>query len=507
MARPALTIIAVYSRQWARADIDRSGTVHASVGRHEGVNFSDSVSAVLSESDGIGSRVWVLWDQVWLGEVDLPPSAVVGLKDDELSEAAAYEAEAVGGLSPAAAVTSLRRIRAFDGSDRFVVAQCPRTEMIDLAKVIGRNGGSLAAILHPAGVPRALGRSAEEPAVSGVDTSWARIELWDTDTVVIRCRRGATELRATGVPPSADWRRAVRSVLRAGDAVSDTDPDPHVMVGPGVSPSDGAGFAAVEMSSPRWAESAAIKEIPAPSDHAVMDMGSEETLRLHIAAWAEAISCNDVLTPVLKKPKAPAGPAPQILAGMLVFLVAIGFVIIQSVGRMHHIEELREAATQLQADRAELTDLRRRSRALEREVRIKSQDLLQLQQAVARRDTQRRPSAEDMRPRISRLLNALSNAAVDPEVGGQFSITLIQPECQAHRIDGIASSPGTAASLSNKLAAILHDSWRIRPAEVTPMAGNQSLAWRFSVVVDPVGAVSTVHGDRSRAPVVSGGAR
>jgi hypothetical protein len=471
--------------RWARGDIDRAGSVALRSGEAAGATTIESMQAAIAAGGKPGKRVWVLTDRVWLGDVDLPPSATVGLTDAQIADAAAYEAEATGGLTPWNAVTAVSRVRVQDADDRFLTAQIARGDVLELAKCLSRRGATLAGVLHPAGLP--LDISGQQNAESA--DSWSRIEFWRDETVVVRASRDRTDVHPTGLPPTADWRRGVRGVMQAAGMDPASDGSPGLLLGPGAKPAGGPQLESDHHdAAPRWADP---RSGTMSSDDRVLDLASDDALKQFVEAWARVLSQGQPAVPVLRKPKAPAGPVPQVLVGVVALALALGLVYLQYSTRQAELAELRDAATHVQSDQAELVKLRKTAQDLTREIRTKTQELDRQRAAAlaeARRAQNARRTIVDLRPRLALLLTTLIDATADPALEGRFAIEAIRPQSPTHVIEGVATSSLAASVLARRLAETLDGSWHVHPAEVTPVTRGETVAWRFTLLVEPTGA-------------------
>lgn len=275
--------------------------------------------------------------------------------------------------------------------------------------------------------------------------------------------------------------------MQASDIDPASDGSAAVLMGPG---SNSAGGPHLDMDpnepAPRWAASKADAADAIPGH--VLDLTSDDAMRRFIEAWVGVLSNSLPDLPVLRKPKAPAGPLPQVLVGVGAFAVAAGVVFLQHTTRQAELSDLRAAAEHVQGDQAELVRLRQTSQALTREVRTKSQDLDRQRAAAlaeSRRTNTSRATVQDMLPRLASLLHTLSDAAAEPTLQGQFAIEAIRPQSPTHEIEGTATSSLAAAGLARHLSESLAGIWHVHPAEVTPITQGEAMAWRFSLSVEP----------------------
>ena len=132
----------------------------------------------------------------------MPAGAVAGLTDEQLSEAAAFEVEAISEIPQSSAYTSAKRIRIPESEDQFLVTQTNREELHSLIQVLKGNGSKLAGLGHPAGLPDAGAFIDANQDVNNAD--WRRVEFWDNEVVLVQDISGRLGLTPMGVPPSAN---------------------------------------------------------------------------------------------------------------------------------------------------------------------------------------------------------------------------------------------------------------------------------------------------------------
>ncbi|MEM6576791.1 MAG: hypothetical protein AAF736_21150, partial [Pseudomonadota bacterium] len=215
-SRPDVTLVIRTEGLLLRADLGGDAKPVRSW-RRSWPDLPDAVTYALSEGGPAAKRVWVLDSGIWLGAVDLPGGAVVGLSDSELVEPAAFEAEALSEITPAEAVTAVQRRRMVDAEDTFLVAQARRSEVSAVAKAVRGARARLVGIGHPAGLPEAL---AEDPVSgAGRDGSWRRLEFWSDSVVFVEAVAGPVTLIPLGAVPQSDWRRALTPHLRDAEPV------------------------------------------------------------------------------------------------------------------------------------------------------------------------------------------------------------------------------------------------------------------------------------------------
>lgn len=501
-SRPDITVVIRTHGLLMRSDLRASGGASgAGAGepevqrwRKDWADVGAAVAHALSEGGPAGRRVFVLDSDVWLGVVELPGSAVAGLADKNLADPAAFEAEAVSGLSPAEAVTAVQRRRLADQDDQFLVSQATRGDVMAVAKAVRSAGAKLAGIGHPAGLPEAFaleGRAGvADPAEAASGGGWRRVEFWADAVVLVESVGGRDGLVPLGVGSGSDWRRALDPVLRRRDPVVQD----QTLVGAGVRVRGGT----------QWRESTAVSGDArwlAAGDDAdeddgvpVWDLFSDATADLFASAWTRQLAAvsagGEGVTPMVRPPKAPAAKWPAVAVGVLVLALAVTAVMYQRdqaaqnvtalQAQLDHVLEDRDAveARTQQVNRAK-ADARKKQQAVTRLER----ELTQLRQRQARRAAAG-SSLVDRRQALSAMMSALTRSADE-----QIVLRAIEHGSPRHEITGMASTPEAASRLARGLSTELRDHWRVSPASIEPKAGPQGIVWAFSITMEPFAAV------------------
>ncbi len=469
MARPHLTIIASMGGRAYGANLSRSGGLQVTSCGVAGSPV-EACSAVLKESADIAREVWVISDSIWFGEVELQGSAVVGLSDTELAEAAGYEAEGSGGLSPLDAITAVRRVRVPEADDRFLTAQVPHFELVEIGKLLKRYRARLAGMLHPAGAPFPINSTSD-----GDD--WARLEFWAEEIVLVRRSSGQLDVHATGVLPGRNCQTMLQNVLRQVH----TEQHRECLTAAGVDAGNARWPNVAPVERPRWHDVAEDTPPVPEAESSGLDLNDDADVERLLHAWLQALAAGAVVTPVLKKPKGPPSRIPQLLVGAVSTLAVVGLLYWQHDIRQHELGQLRERAAEAQQAQTDIRLLKGHVKAEKSKAVEVSKALNDVENALAakRRKTGRVKPQIDMRPKVAAMLSGLS--AVNDEV----VIRSITPNSPSHRVRGIATNPGAITRMTQRLSARLSRHWLVAPAELTPISSEEGVAWEFAILLEP----------------------
>lgn len=150
--RPESTIL-IQAREWtARIDLSRSEEAYRV--RHyqfaEAPSLDDEnrwITNLLQAKPPPARTVTLLSVEFLLVSVELPE----GSDADQLQEVAAIEAEQIGGLGAADALTSVHRLPSPSGLVRCLAVQCPWDKLIAMRRTVAGCGCRLESMGHPAG--------------------------------------------------------------------------------------------------------------------------------------------------------------------------------------------------------------------------------------------------------------------------------------------------------------------------------------------------------------------
>ena len=202
MARPAQTLILVTRHSVVRADFRRGAVPFGewSQPRPELPDLASVVEYALSLGPRPARAVWVLATDLWTQTLGLPVAKVAGLKATDLAQALAFEAESFSGIPAYESNIGAVAFPPAKGERVCWFTQVRQPDRDAIAEAVVRSGGSLAGLLHPAGLPQRL---------HGTDGgSFERLELWPD--VVLGLKRdvdGRYESRVwNSDPPLNKWQ-------------------------------------------------------------------------------------------------------------------------------------------------------------------------------------------------------------------------------------------------------------------------------------------------------------
>ena len=493
MPRSLSTLILITGDRWVRADLTADDSVDVQQGDAIDAPIEQQVNEVLVLTGKPGKRVWVISDRLWLGEVDIPPRATVGMSDADLSDAAGFEAEAAEGLPAVESCTAFTRVK-LDGEERFLVTQAPRDELIVTADSIKKQGGALAGLLHPAGLAKPIG---DMDSDSSPSQAWSRVEFWADGIVVVNSSRKGCVVHTTGMLPTVEWRRAVKPLIDLPDGV-DIESSVSFLAAPGVKPRGGATLTSTaNPSRARWAEPVAQADEPSAlamdltdkQSASAFDLQEERNLERFATLWLQQLASGHSSTAMVRKPKLPSGPLPQIVVGVAAALVVLMIVGVQFFQNQTTVTELRGLHEHASEDAQMLSQLKSEVRQLGTQIkRVESEHkrLAAERDRVAQereRKLAERPETVDMQPYLAELLSALADAS-----DGQQVVQSVTAQSPTHRIEGIAVSSAAATRFAQQVGEQLREHWVVHPAEISPVAGSESMAWQFNILVEPIGS-------------------
>ncbi|MEM9301694.1 MAG: hypothetical protein AAGE01_06265 [Pseudomonadota bacterium] len=475
--RPDMTVVIRSNGLLLRSDVGGDGSV--SSWRGAWPELAAAVTHALTEGGPAGKRVWVLDSSVWLGVVELPGGAVAGLSDQELVEPAAFEAESLGGLEPASAVTAVQRRRMADLEDDFLVVQVPKEEVTAVGKAVRRAKGRLAGIGHPAGLPDAL--VADELPTVPRDGGWRRVEFWQEQVVLVEAATGSASLIPLDAAPEADWRRALAPHLRRGEPVAQeqtlVDAEAQVRGGRQWQEQSTLGEGTARWLSAAEGADALEPELP------TWDLAADAAAESFAVAWARCLapveSPKTGVIPTVRPPSAPTDRWPAAAAGAVAFLLAVAVVWLQ---RSMDQEELNVLQAQLDFATAEqrvVTERRQQVRDTNSAVRLAERSILSLEQELVVLNRGGSAGA-DRRAALAAMMAALGRFVTEDLV-----IQSIDYKRPRHAVAGVALAPEAASRLAGDLSEELREYWRVSPARIEPQAGAGRMVWRFSITLEP----------------------
>jgi len=495
-ASDATLLLLLPAAVW-RADVDDlvSGRVGSVTRTETGPGLAATRVEAALASGGVGRRLFVLDPDLWLGEVELMPSATAGLRDDELAGAAAMEASAQTGLAGAEAVTAARRMSLPEEEDRFLACQAPRRELDELAVAARRAGARLAGLVHPAQLPRSLQRrEGGGSTATAAGESWRRVELWPGEIVVIEHRGGETLVSPLGVTPGSAWRSAVEGWTRSRPAV---DQEELLALDRGaIQPK--ATSAAAESVDLIDQLTGGGGDGADPPTAVVLD--DEDSVRGWMSAWAAQLGLASPGVIRLRPQPKRGGVVGPVLVGVLMLAVVLGGVAAMEWTTRQQVRQLQQAADEAGSPGLSLADARAEAAAAARTVRELEEELVLLRrQARALEAEAARGDREHYRPlrRMASLLPTLADVA-----GPDVVIRSIEPvkgaerlDGAAHRVIGLASRADEPLSMASRLNERFAGLWRVVATDVEPSTAAPGRLWRFTLTLEPATRGSSVEAE------------
>lgn len=211
MTVPRLTLLVIQHGLLARVEVAGSPlriTALQPSERPAQGTLADLIEAAARPGGKLRGPVWVLTDDVFVQVLKLNADAVRDLKDSELGQALAYEAQVVSGMGPAESALGWRGLRGAGRERDFQVVQMPRSDRERAQDAVRALGGRLAGIVHPAALPARLD-------AEGGGAGWGRLEIWRGLYAVVQ-DPDRTGLRASILP--AAGARTLRAIAGAESA-------------------------------------------------------------------------------------------------------------------------------------------------------------------------------------------------------------------------------------------------------------------------------------------------
>ncbi|NUN47724.1 MAG: hypothetical protein HUU15_02710, partial [Candidatus Brocadiae bacterium] len=147
MTAPRLTLLVIQHGLLARAGVSgsplRITALHLSQRPAQGT-LADLIEAAARPGGNLSGPVWVLTDDVFVQVLKLNADAVRDLKDSELGQALAYEAQVVSGMGPAESALGWRGLQGTGREREFQVVQMPRADRERAQDAVRSLGGRLA---------------------------------------------------------------------------------------------------------------------------------------------------------------------------------------------------------------------------------------------------------------------------------------------------------------------------------------------------------------------------
>lgn len=477
MPAPTTTLLLLTPQTLVRADADRDGRVTALWSRVGMPGEDPAVAAELAlrQTDARpGARLWVLSTDFWMQTMELPPAATIGVGEEDLARALAFEAEPFSGVSGLESRLAFRAIARGNGEHDYWLTQISSRTLAALGAVAERHMSRLAGAAHPAGLPAPLVAAGESAAPRG---AWRRVELWPDLTFAMRGEPGgALRVQAFNTDPSQPGAAETASACFGPARETDIEEE---LTGPGVAP------------PATWRNNGATP----------WTLDGDEELRRWIGAWARHAAAGAVGTPVVTPPPKPmsrnAKAAIAIVAALVTCALCAGHYTLER-GRLDRLkaelETVSAPARQLSALRTDITAAKREVTALKRE-------LGDLSVGAADVQTELRENFD----RWTRLMDTLATHRP-----AELAVESVETEGALPVVRGYCLTPEAA----NALAASLDDElrgtpWRVLPPEkhrAGAGSGNGNAAafapggpWVFEIRVEYVAAAKAPAPSAARA--------
>jgi hypothetical protein len=230
MAR-GVTLLVALRDLLVRADVEpgRGGAVRA-LERHDphrDLPLVDRLEIAARSGEELAPRTFVLTDDVFAQTLEMEARPLRGLSVAELAGALSFEAQMSSGLPGSDAALAWREGDAKGGTRRFLVQEIAKHELLEIEERLRELGTRLAGVLHPAGVPAALG-----PRANG---RFRRVERWPDVVAVVEAAAGSN-----GALPAVNIRRA-DAAARAVPARDEADAaTTETLAAPGVGAIEGS---------------------------------------------------------------------------------------------------------------------------------------------------------------------------------------------------------------------------------------------------------------------------
>lgn len=457
--RPTTTILCITPQRLVRADFVR-GTL-AGLWHQPRPVEGDLVlmtEAALRLGPAPARQAFVLASELWTQTATLGAATIRGLSADELTQALAFEAEALSNVSAFESHVAHVTLSATSDGREFWLTQVANGVVRDVDEVLRNAGARLAGLCHPAGLPR---------AIEGETVPWLRLEFWNDSVVgVSQDDSGTTRLRILNVDPRqgsweptvARWRAETGSVREAS-----------LVAGGVVMPTELIG------SQPRW-------------------LDEEATLGAWLTAWAAHLTGSAADVPLVRPPKRPMSQ--QVRTAVMAGLAAA--VALACLGHFAFVKSrtvaLEKRLDSLQGPAKRLSDLERQYEQAQQNLRQTRDEVRSLEAAHAHCGR----VLEVQRTRLTALLNALArhcpdNVVID-RLGGQAGDV---------RVHGLSLDPQLALQLAqgleNEITAL---GWQVETPrqQLREMPGGR--LWDFEVTLKETSGDWTPEIERT-APIAS----
>jgi Tfp pilus assembly protein PilN len=324
------TILLVTRDRLVRADLRAGRTIGIREIQEEHSlavdDLPSQVEAALRLSKRRPGRVWILAGELWTQTLTLPPEALSGLSQDEITRALGFEAEPFSGLGAMEAAMAAMPLPGEGRQKLFWLTELPAAQLEQIEFFVRQSGGRLMGISHPGGLPAAL--DAGEDA--GEENPWRRVELWPGAIVAVESSSAGT----------------------ASVKVVNTEPRPGRWLNDIAPLESGAAVATHWLHATR---DVAVEELPRAGRFSLEDRSTQEQF---LIAWARQLAAKKVAVPRIVPPKRPMPTAVRWTISAAIGSVALAACIVAQVSENHRSERLAAETKQLQAAATQLAALK-----------------------------------------------------------------------------------------------------------------------------------------------------
>jgi Tfp pilus assembly protein PilN len=151
----------------------------------------------------LAKEVFILDSSLWCQEVFLKQQALSNLRETELKQALAFEAEFFSGISANDSEIAYQVLDQQEGQSVYWVLQTPKSALQRLSESVRKQKSRLAGVFHPGG----LRSYAPSFLKNGNAQNWQRVELWPECVVCLQNLRGQKRLHLLNIAPQlGNWR-------------------------------------------------------------------------------------------------------------------------------------------------------------------------------------------------------------------------------------------------------------------------------------------------------------
>jgi hypothetical protein len=372
--------------------------------------------------------------------IELPASSVIGLSNEAVEQAVAFEVEPLSGMNAGEAAVALQSLPGVPGRNRFWVTMATYQFRDTIESAISAFGGRLAVLAHPGGLPLPLRGDVSR----GVD--WRRVEFWrgqvirlatSGKTLTIRTDEEGVSLNDP-TATQAEWRRL------------------HPI-------------AAQEESLHEVAEATVLDERDGE-----FSLEDEATMQRWLSAWHSELSARAPRVPLQRFARAPLTSRQRTAIALTLALVTFG------VCYMHHwwigrgIDSARAEQAMVEAPGKELATLKTKSTELTTAITKDQTAELQLRGDVENFEL----VLNGQRERLADLLRRLSQ-----RTHHQWLLREIQGTGQEFKVIGVTLDPQHIGDLALEIAEQVRPlGWSAEPPQHrTVKSGGELPHWEFEI--------------------------